>query len=163
MTVQRILNTQDGGPPEHIDPDAGIDELLNSLAFQNVGALVVSGDGRAVEGIISERDIVRGLQELGPNLLKRRVRDVMTRDVKTCVAEDRAIGIMAMMVSRHLRHVPVVKDGEFVNMVSIRDVLKLRLQDVQSEAEAMRSYINGGLCVSVNAEDAVPPDEAKVA
>lgn len=145
MTVQRILDSQQGVEPAHISPDVEIAEVLNSLAFKNVGALIVSSDGIRVDGIISERDIVRGLQSVGPDLLKKRVRDLMTKDVVTCVPEDRAAGIMAVMVSRHLRHVPVLKDGRFVSMVSIRDLLQLRLDEVRSEADAMRSYISGGI------------------
>ena len=143
MTVPRIINSQQGVPAGHIAPDARITDVLDSLAFQDVGALVVSSDGKQVEGIISERDIVRGLQSVGPDLLDKPVRDLMTTDVITCVAEDRAAGIMAVMVSRHLRHIPVVKDDKFVNMVSIRDLLQLRLDEVRSEADAMRSYIVG--------------------
>ena len=144
MTVQRILNSQKTPSTAHVVPDVEIGEVLNSLAFQDVGALIVSSDGSTVEGIISERDIVRGLQTDGPELLKKRVRDLMTKEVVTCVAEDRAAGIMAIMVSKHLRHIPVVQDGKFVNMVSIRDLLQLRLDEVQSEADAMRSYLAGG-------------------
>lgn len=143
MTVQRILNAQEGKEPGHISPDAKIADVLDSLACQDVGALIVSSDGRTVEGIISERDIVRSLQTVGPDLLKRQVRELMTKDVVTCVPEDRAAGIMAVMVSRHLRHIPVVKNGRFVSMVSIRDLLQLRLDEVRSEADAMRSYIVG--------------------
>jgi len=145
LTVQRILDSQQGVEPAHISPDAEIAKVLNSLAFEDVGALIVSSDGIRVDGIISERDIVRGLQSIGPDLLKKRVRDLMTKDVVTCVPEDRAAGIMAVMVSRHLRHVPVLKDGRFVSMVSIRDLLQLRLDEVRSEADAMRSYIAGGI------------------
>lgn len=145
MTVQRILNSQQSAETGHIAPDAEIAEVLNSLAFNNVGALIVSSDGVKVEGIISERDIVRGLQSEGPDLLGKRVRDLMTKDVVTCVPEDRAAGIMAVMVSKHLRHVPVLKDGRFISMVSIRDLLQLRLDEVRSEADAMRSYIAGGV------------------
>lgn len=144
MTVQRILNSQqDSGPPAWIAPDAEIGAALDTLAEKNIGALIVSGDGRNVEGIISERDIVRALRKIGAELLDKRVRDIMTESVVTCVAEDRAAGIMTVMVSRRLRHVPVVKDGRFVNMVSIRDLLQLRLDEVRSEADAMRSYIMG--------------------
>jgi CBS domain-containing protein len=143
MTVQRILNTQEGGTAVCIAPDAGIDEALDLLAVENVGALVVSSDGRKVEGIVSERDIVRALRTVGSDLLRQRVRDVMTADVVTCVAEDRAAGIMALMVERHLRHIPVVRNDELVSMVSIRDLLQLRLEEVKSEARAMRNYIRG--------------------
>ena len=144
MTVQRILDTQEGVQRAHIAPDARIRDVLNSLAFSDVGALVVSSDGDKVEGIISERDIVRGLQSAGAELLDKPVREVMTEKVITCVATDRAAGIMAVMVSKHLRHVPVLEDGKFVSMISIRDLLQLRLTEVQSEADAMRNYIAGG-------------------
>ena len=144
MTVQRILDSQQGVERTHIAPDAKIHEAVNSLAFRNVGALVVSSDGDRVEGIISERDIVRGLQSAGADLLDKPVREVMTEKVITCVATDRAAGIMAVMVSKHLRHIPVVEDGKFISMISIRDLLQLRLTEVQSEADAMRSYISGG-------------------
>ncbi len=143
MTVQRILDTRQGVTPAYVAPDAEIGAVLTSLAFKNVGALIVSSDGNKVNGIISERDIVRGLQSAGPDLLSKRVGDLMTERVITCVAEDRAASIMAIMVAKHLRHMPVVKDGKFVDMVSIRDLLQLRLDEVRSEAEAMRSYISG--------------------
>ena len=144
MTVQRILDAREGVQRAHIAPDARIRDVLNSLAFSDVGALVVSADGNKVEGIISERDIVRGLQSAGTELLDKPVREVMTEKVITCVATDRAAGIMALMVSKHLRHVPVLEDGRFVSMISIRDLLQLRLKEVQSEADAMRNYIAGG-------------------
>lgn len=145
MTVQRILDSQKGAEPAHISPDAEIADVLNVLAEKEVGALIVSSDGVKVEGIISERDIVRSLPSVGPDLLRHRVRDLMTKDVVTCVPEDRAAGIMAVMVSRHLRHIPVLKDGRFVRMLSIRDLLQLRLDEVRSEADAMRSYIAGSI------------------
>ena len=145
MTVQRILDSQEGTEPAHISPDAEISDVLDSLATNDVGALIVSSDGIKVDGIISERDLVRRLQSVGPDLLGMRVRDLMTEEVVTCVPEDRAAGIMAVMVSRHLRHVPVVKDDRFVSMVSIRDLLQLRLDEVRSEADAMRSYIAGNI------------------
>ena len=144
MTVQRILDSQQTVERAYISPDAKVLDVLSSLAFRNVGALVVSTDGDTVEGLISERDIVRGLQKIGAGLLDQPVRELMTEKVVTCVATDRAAGIMAVMVSKHLRHVPVVEDGKFVSMISIRDLLQLRLTEVQSEADAMRSYISGG-------------------
>lgn len=144
MTVQRILDSQQTVERAHIAPDAKVRDVLSSLAFRNVGALVVSTDGETIEGIISERDIVRGLQKIGDGLLDEPVKELMTEKVVTCVATDRAAGIMAVMVSKHLRHVPVIEDGKFVSMLSIRDLLQLRLTEVQSEADAMRSYISGG-------------------
>ena len=102
MTVQRILDSQQTVEKAHIAPDAKVSDVLSSLAFRNVGALVVSTDGDTVEGVISERDIVRGLQKIGAGLLDKPVKEVMTEKVVTCVATDRAAGIMAVMVSKHL-------------------------------------------------------------
>ncbi len=143
MTVQRILNSQRDRAITHIAPDAMIVHVLHSPQFEDDGALVVSSDGKTVEGIISERDIACGLRAIGPDLLNRLVRELMTTKVLTCTPEDRAAGIMALMVSRQLRYLPVVKDGHLVGMVSIHDLLQLRLDEVQSDAEAMRSYITG--------------------
>lgn len=143
MTVQRILNTQQKRTTTHIAPDAAITQVLQVPEFLDTGALVVSSDGRMVEGIISERDIVRGLGRIGPDLLSKPVRDLMTAKVLTCGPDDRAAGIMALMVSMHVRHLPVVTDGKLVGMVSIHDLLHLRLEEVRSEAEAMQKYITG--------------------
>jgi CBS domain-containing protein len=103
----------------------------------------VSSDGRTIEGIVSERDIVRGLARMGPDLLSRPVRDLMTAKVLTCVRTDRVAGIMALMTSRQVRHLPVVSDGKLVGMVSVGDLLQLRLEEVLAEAEAMQKYIGG--------------------
>ncbi len=143
MTIQRILDSRPDATPICIAPDAEIGDALDLLAEKNIGALIVSSDGSAVEGIISERDIVRSLQVEGPDMYRNRVSNLMTEKVITCVAEDRAASIMAVMVSRHVRHVPVVRDDRIVGMVSIRDLLQLRLDEVQSEADAMRTYIAG--------------------
>ena len=145
MTVKRILDAREGIPPASIQPDAPVRDAVDSLSDKNIGALVVSTDGLRVQGILSERDIVRGLQKGGAALLDHPVRDLMTEKVITCVAEDSAAGVMARMVKRHIRHMPVVEDDHFVGMVSIRDLMLLRLKEVQSEAEAMRSYITGDL------------------
>lgn len=143
MTVQRILNLQHNQPATCIAPDAAIADVLQVFEFEDIGVLVVSSNGRMVEGIISERDIVCALRSTGPELLRKPVRDLMTVGVVTCTPEDRALDIMSLMVSRHVRHVPVVTDGSLVGMVSMHDLLELRLEEVQDEADAMRSYITG--------------------
>ncbi len=145
MTVQRILDAQPKGTTRHIAPDAAIAQLLQFPELEDTGALVVSSDGRMVEGIISERDIVRGLKRIGPELMSKPVRDLMTAKVLTCTPDDRAASIMALMVSRHVRHLPVVTGGKLVGMVSIHDLLHLRLEEVRSEAEAMQKYITGSI------------------
>ena len=146
MTVQRLLDTQKRVERTFVSPDTSIREVLGVLASKNVGAVVVSAEGDEVLGIISERDIVRGLHSIGAELLDKPAREVMTEEVVTCVVTDRAVGIMAVMVAKHLRHVPVVDDGgRLIGMLSIRDLLQLRLLEVQSEADAMRSYIAGDM------------------
>jgi CBS domain-containing protein len=140
MTVQRILDAKGKGSA-HISPDAKIAEFLRSLELQNADALVVSHDGDRVDGIISEHDIIRGLRDFGPELLGRAVRDLMTEKVITCGPGDRLESIAAIMISKHVRHLPVVADGKLIGIVSIRDVLRLHLGAVQSDADAMRGYI----------------------
>ena len=143
MTVQRILNTQTTYNTSCIAPDATIADILQSPGFEDTGALVVSSDGTTIEGIVSERDIVRGLGRMGPALLSKPVRDLMTAKVFTCVPTDRVAGIMALMVSRHVRHLPVVLDGKLIGMVGVHDLLQLRLEEVLAEAAAMQKYIGG--------------------
>ena len=145
MTVQSILNTQEQSNTSYIVPDASIAEALQSPGFEHAGAVVVSTDGITIQGILSERDIVRSLKSVGAELLGRPVRDLMTVNVLTCEPSDRAAGIMALMALKHLRHVPVVLDGKLIGMVSVRDVLQLRLQEILAEAKAMEKYIGGGL------------------
>lgn len=142
MTVQRILSAM----PKvnmHIAPDATIAEVLQSPEFEANGVLVVSSDGGRVEGIITERDVVCGLKRIGPDLLSMPAQDLMTEKVLTCAPEDRAAGIMALMVFRHVLHLPVVTNGKLVGIVSVHDLLHLRLKEVRSDAEAMQNYITG--------------------
>ena len=144
MTVQRLLDTQKSVERTFVSPDTSIREVLGVLASKNVGAVVITDDGETVQGIISERDIVRSLHSVGAELLGKPAREVMTEKVVTCAVTDRAAGIMAVMVAKHLRHVPVIDEGgRLISMLSIRDLLQLRLLEVQSEADAMRSYIAG--------------------
>lgn len=128
-----------------VSPEERIAEVIAALEAEDAGALVVSADGRRIDGIISERDVVRGLRRLGPDVLQQTVRDLMTAEVITCTPDDRVGGVMALMDVRKIRHVPVVnEEGELAGIISSRDIIKLRLDEVQSEADAMRTYISGG-------------------
>ena len=140
MTAQRILDAKGKGAA-HIASDATIADLLNSLKSQNADALVVSDDGCSVDGIISEHDVVRGLRMLGPDVLLKSVRDLMTAHVITCAPSDPVEAIVAIMISKHVRHLPVVANNKLLGLVSIRDLLRLHLETVSAEAEAMRGYI----------------------
>lgn len=143
MTVEKILN-QKGTHASVVGPDAKIADVIATLGAEEVGALVVSANGQTIDGIISERDIVRGLLEHGPGVLDHLVSDLMTQDVVTCTADDPVAGVMAIMDQRNIRHVPVTDDGVLAGIISIRDINKLRLDEVQAEANAMREYISYG-------------------
>lgn len=143
MTVQRILNIKGTAVPT-ILPDATIVNVIARLEAEGSGVLVISSDGKAIEGIISERDIVRGLHQFGTDAMAKKVTELMTEKVLTCEAKDRVAGVMAMMGEMQIRHVPVVHHGNLAGMVSMRDIIKLRLDEVQAEADAMRTYISHG-------------------
>ena len=140
MTVERILDMKGSHAPT-VTPDAKISAVLAALEAEDVGALVVSTDGLHIEGIISERDVVRGLLSLGHEALDHQVHELMSSDVITCTADDRVAGVMALMDDKNIRHVPVTNKGKLAGIVSIRDIVKLRLNEVQAEADAMRQYI----------------------
>ena len=105
-----------------VSPDADVRELLALLSEHNVGALVVSGDGSTVDGIVSERDVVRRLHE-NPDVLSAEVSTIMTADVHTCASDSDLDDMMSVMTERRIRHVPVVDDGTLVGIVSIGDLL----------------------------------------
>ena len=140
MTVQNILNEK-GTKVATVRPHETIGTLVHKLKLENIGSVVVSQDGKRVDGIISERDIVRGLAAHGAELLAMRVDKLMIRDVLTCAPEDSVKDVMQTMTSRRVRHLPVVENGKMVGVVSIGDVVKDRLQDVEMEARVLRDYI----------------------
>jgi CBS domain-containing protein len=124
-----------------IEGSASVRDALARLAEHRVGALVVSSDGRAVEGIISERDVVRGLHEHGAGLLTEPVSAVMTAEVVTCVPDAGVEQLARTMTDHRVRHVPVVRDGALVGIVSIGDVVKARLDELEDERARLVDYI----------------------
>jgi CBS domain-containing protein len=141
MRVQTILRSK-RGEVFTIVSAATVAEAAQRLSKENVGALVVSGDGRSVDGIISERDIVHALASRGARALQMRVHDLMSKSVRTCTPNDTIKGIMAEMTSHRIRHVPVVDGGVLCGMVSIGDVVKNRLEELELEANVIRdAYI----------------------
>ena len=113
------------------------------VAVPLLGALVVSEDGDGVAGIISERDIVRGLPEHGAGLLEMKVSGIMTSEVKTCAPDDKVPDIMGEMTRSRFRHMPVVNDGKLCGIISIGDVVKNRLEELETETHVLRDYIVG--------------------
>ncbi len=119
-------------------PEAAISTVVRRLKLEGIGALVVSEDEAQVLGIISERDVVRGLAEFGNELLEKRVFDLMTTPVKTCSPDANIKDIMAVMVRSRIRHLPVVDEGRMIGIISIGDVVKNRMEEVEMEADVLR-------------------------
>jgi len=142
MNVETILRTK-GREVATIRPGETVASAADMLISRNIGALVVSEDGQSVDGIISERDIVHGLTNRGADLLSLEVAEVMTRRVVTCDPGDTIEQLMAEMTNRRIRHFPVVQDGRLCGIVSIGDVVKSRLDEVEYEARSLRSFIAG--------------------
>jgi len=126
-----------------VRPDSPVTELLDLLAHHGVGALVVSSDGVTVEGIVSERDVVRRLQRDGAEMLGQPVSEIMTVEVHTAVPEVSIEDLMRLMTERRFRHVPVLVDGSLAGIVSIGDVVKHRIDELQSERDQLTAYITG--------------------
>jgi CBS domain-containing protein len=143
MNVETILRNK-GNWVATIRPDATIAEAVGMLNRERIGALVVSENGDSIDGVLSERDIVIALAEYGTALLSRSVGDIMTRNVVTCDPADTVQELMAEMTNRRFRHFPVVRDGRLCGIVSIGDLVKNRLDEVEFEASSLRSFIAGG-------------------
>ena len=124
-----------------VTPSTTVRALLGTLAEHNVGALVVSGDGESVDGIVSERDVVRRLHA-DPDLLDARVETIMTTDVHTCEPGDQLDDLMSLMTQRRIRHVPVCEDGRLVGIVSIGDVVKHKIDALQFERDQLDNYVH---------------------
>jgi CBS domain-containing protein len=127
-----------------IRPEASVSELLADLARHGVGALVVSSDGQHIEGIVSERDVVRHLHELGPELLEKPVESIMTREVRTCSPGDQVDSLMVVMTQHRVRHLPILVDGVLAGIVSIGDVVKSRIGELEMDRQSLIDYITTG-------------------
>jgi CBS domain-containing protein len=145
MNVEHILASK-GREVKTITPDASGEDALHRLRAERIGALVVSTDGARIAGIISDRDILNAIADHGTEVLGKSVGSVMTEKVFTCSRDDRVSTIMALMTDRRIRHVPVVEeDGRLCGMISIGDMVKQRLDEIQSEADALREYVTSAM------------------
>ncbi len=140
MRIVDVLRSK-GDTVVTVDPGETVTRLLALLDEHGIGAMVVSSDGRAVHGIVSERDVVRRLHSDGPGLLERTVGDIMTSDVHTCEPDVAIDDLMRLMTDRRVRHVPVVRDGALAGIVSIGDVVKHRIDELTSERDQLSAYI----------------------
>lgn len=142
MRVSDILRSK-GDEIVTIAPEATLADATATLTSRNFGALVVSSDGTTIEGIVSERDIVRHLAQRGPEALDGTVREAMTVDVRTCERGDSIEQLMRVMTEHRIRHLPVVDGGRLCGVVSIGDVVKRRVEQLETETEHLQSYIQG--------------------
>ena len=142
MNVEAILRNK-GRNVVTVGPEVKIVAAVALLRRHGIGALVVSKDGVAVEGILSERDIVQALADHGDRTLALDVVQLMSRRVITCKLNDTVADLMALMTERRIRHLPVIEGGKLAGMISIGDVVKNRLDEVESEASSMREFITG--------------------
>jgi len=140
MTVRKILNLK-GSDVVSIAPDRKLLEAIALLTKHRIGALVVTGSSREVVGIISERDIVRLLSNADNNRFENTVASAMTKEVKTCKPEDTIQRVMQVMTAGRFRHMPVVENGKLAGVISIGDVVKLRLEEMERESEHLKEYI----------------------
>ena len=140
MTVRAILSRK-GRDVATIAPTASLSEAVRLLAQRRIGAVVVTGPENRVAGILSERDIVRSLSERGPAAVEDNVAAVMTRKVMTCTEAETVAAIMERMTAGKFRHLPVVEQGRLAGIISIGDVVKWRLEEIEGETNALREYI----------------------
>jgi CBS domain-containing protein len=140
MIVKTILATK-GENVVTIEPTAKLSTAVKLLSERRIGAVVITGADQRIVGIVSERDIVRALAEHGSDALNLQLTDVMTRKVVTCTRAETCAGLMERMTGGKFRHIPVVEEERLVGIVSIGDVVKARLQEMEHEHNAMRDYI----------------------
>ncbi|MEM7635261.1 MAG: CBS domain-containing protein [Pseudomonadota bacterium] len=143
MQVQTILNAK-GTDVTTVSPDSSVRDLATLLRENRIGAVVVSGNGTSIDGIVSERDIVRQLTDFGPKFLSVKVREIMTKDVVTCAPTDTVDNCMEFMTGRRIRHLPVASDGKLTGLVSIGDIVKAKMDEIRTEAESLKQYIASG-------------------
>lgn len=143
MYVESVLKVK-GTKVVTAKPDMPATHIAKLLADAGIGAAVISADGIRVDGILSERDIVVAIASKGEAALGLPASALMTSDVVTCSPDDHVADLMAIMTEKRIRHLPVVAEGALAGIISIGDVVKCRVQEVESEAEALRNYVTQG-------------------
>ena len=140
MIVKSIIETK-GGDVVTLEPSVSLDAAAKLLAERRIGAVVVLGADDRVVGILSERDIVRAISERGGAAMQEPVSQVMTRKVVTCTLDETLHSIMERMTAGKFRHVPVIEQGRLAGIISIGDVVKHRIVEMEQESDALKSYI----------------------
>jgi CBS domain-containing protein len=143
MTVAAILKQKGSDAVLTIRPDATLAQCATVLAENRIGALIVSSDGVAIAGIISERDLVAAIARRGRDVLDQPVSAVMTRDVQTCSLDERPLDLLQRMTSGRFRHLPVTEGSKLRAVVSIGDVVKFRISEIEMEKAALEDMVKG--------------------
>jgi CBS domain-containing protein len=143
MSVLKILKVKGDGPVVTIEPGATVGDAAKLLSARRIGAVIVSRDGKHVEGILSERDIVREIGKRGSICLGDKVEKAMTRKLMTCTIHDNAVEILQRMTDGRFRHMPVMEGEEIIAVISIGDVVKMRLGELAMENDALEGMIRG--------------------
>jgi CBS domain-containing protein len=143
MRVDVILRHK-GNDVLSISPERTVQEAADLLAKHKIGALLVREKGGTIQGVISERDIVRGFAVNKGKVLSKSVADLMTSPVVTCSPLDTLDAIMDVMTNKRVRHIPVMEDGELKGIITIGDVVKHRMSEIETESDALRQYISAG-------------------
>ena len=143
MRIADLLRTK-GSAVATVTPETTVTTLLAGLAEHNVGAMVVVTPDGSIAGIVSERDVVRRLNERGPSLLEGTVSEIMTKLVASCGPDDSVDQLSVLMTERRIRHVPVLVDGRLAGIISIGDVVKNRMEQLEQSQEQLQAYIAQG-------------------
>lgn len=143
MIVATILRDK-GANVVTARPESTISEISKLLHDAKIGAVIVSSDRVRVDGILSERDVIRAIAANGEAALTMSVAEVMTREVVTCTPSDNVAHLMSQMTAGRFRHMPVIDEGALIGIVSIGDVVRVRVEEIENEAEALRTYVTQG-------------------
>jgi CBS domain-containing protein len=143
MFVSDILSRK-GGLVHTVTPGTSVGQISQQLSTRHIGSVLILDSDDSLAGIVSERDLVRAFATHGAAALELEARDVMTREVVTCGPDDSIDHVMQLMTRGRFRHLPVVRHGELLGLISIGDVVKARLEETHHEAEALRAYIVAG-------------------
>ncbi|MDT8855861.1 CBS domain-containing protein [Paracoccaceae bacterium Fryx2] len=143
MLVQQILNSKSDSAVVTVAPGTTVAAAVALLSARRIGALIVTADGRQVDGILSERDIVRELGRKGPSVLTQPVESIMTARIVACARQDPAVQVMQRMTDGRFRHMPVMDGDAMVGVISIGDVVKARLSELEMEMGALEGMIKG--------------------
>ncbi len=142
MTVKKTLEKKGGAVPK-ISPNANMAEALAELQKDEISALVVTADGRHIDGILTTADLASGMHKHKGKMLDLAVKDVMRKNVITCDYGDKMLSVYRLMIDNHVRHVPVTKDGEVCGLINILDCIGHRLDELESETSDLRKYVSG--------------------